>query len=132
MIRNIITLFIAAIFILFFSSPCICQDNNGTSAGANSNVTDSANKDKGEVKGAEKKVKAEEAKKEKEAKIEEETTKTGEEKAKENKEKTEKESLQIEDQTLDNWSDSAPTGRDFQRDEKTNDIWSNDQGFLDR
>ncbi|MCK9615241.1 MAG: hypothetical protein M0R48_07040 [Candidatus Omnitrophica bacterium] len=132
MIRNIVTLFAAGVFVVFFSSICLCQDNVNTPVSNSSSITDKgADKDTVGGKTEEKKVKTdEEIKKEKE-KAEEKKEEKKEKKKEEMEEETEEENPSASEETLDAWDDSTPAGSDLDSDGSIN-IWKDDQGFIDR
>jgi len=127
MIRNIVAFFTAVVFVLFFSSACLCQNNTNTPAITSSMTDKSADKETVGGKAEEKKVKTdEEIKKEKDKA--EEKKKEAEEEA---KKETEEENPPAPEETLDGWGESTPGGSDLDRDGSV-DIWKDDQGFIDR
>lgn len=121
MVRNIIIFLTTAVFILFFSSTCLCQDNANNPANTAGSATDkSADKDAATGKTDEKDAKTnEEVKKE-------------EEKDKEKKKEAEEEDLKLQqEETIESWDEYAPKEIDHNADGNTH-IWKDDQGFIDR
>jgi len=127
MIRNIAVLFISSMFVLVISSTCICQESTNPAVGAGESVVDdSANKEEAATADEKTKKEAEEKKKE------EEDKKKAEEKAKEEEIKAEEEkNLQLQEENLDTWGEYAPDKIDSSEKE-SNNIWNDDQGFIDR
>jgi len=127
MIRNISVLFMFTMFVSVILSTGICQESaNPAVSTGESVVDDNANKDEAATVDEKKKKEAEEKKKADEEK------KKAEEKAKEEEKKAEEEkTLQLQEENLDTWGEYAPDKIDSSEKE-SNNIWNDDQGFIDR
>ncbi len=130
MFKNIRIIIFTVIFIMFFLPAGLPQTDAGVSAvEAVSGTTESVSGADATATQAETEAKAAEEKKAKEKKEEEEK------KAKEEKEKQEAEEAEppAPEENLDTWGEEYNRiERDYHSDDTTNNIWKDNQGFIDR